>query len=369
MHVEVLIYAYLSICLAMILFNCVCIFVFRRQDRTLDRRSTDLINRITEQIIRIQDGHRVSEEHILFLRKKLRRTGNLMAFDETVGKLIGERPEETWRYIEEIRSVFTWLAAENHYRTPMEMAYFAYVISKCRILAGNPSALIVEIMMKLLEEPSLYCRENALQVIYSTGNSECVLQALRLVEQNGYFYHEKLLTDGLLNFSGQHSQLIGVLWQQFDTFSVRMQKAILDYIRFCGGGMQEELLSLLADEGRDDELRFSCIRYFGKYPDYRAYPVLLSFMERQEERRWEYASISATALASYPEERTVLVLKRAMSSANWYIRFNAAKSLEMLQLTYQELADVMDCGDRYAREILQYRLDIRQARKQEAKLI
>lgn len=51
--------------------------------------------------------------------------------------------------------------------------------------------------------------------------------------------------------------------------------------------------------------------------------------------------VSVTALASYPGERTVLALKRSMSNANWYIRFNAAKNLEKFQLTYQELEDAI----------------------------
>lgn len=51
--------------------------------------------------------------------------------------------------------------------------------------------------------------------------------------------------------------------------------------------------------------------------------------------------VSVTALASYLGERTVLALKRSMSNANWYIRFNAAKNLEKFQLTYQELEDAI----------------------------
>lgn len=369
MHIETLIYAYLTICMSMIVFNCVCIFVFRRQERLLEYRSEDLAKQITEQICQIQDGGQVSEAHILFLRKKLRHIGNLMAFDETFEKLVEEQPEAVQRYIDEIRPVFTWVAEKNYYKTSMQLAYFAYVIRKYHILLGNASPQIVGIMMKLLKEPSLYCRENALQAIYSIGDCGYVLEALHQLDKSGYFHHGKLLTDGLLTFTGEHSQLMKKLWQQFDSFSVSMQTSILDYIRFCGGKMQDELLLLLTDEGREDELRFSCIRYFGKYPDSRAYPFLLSFMKHSEEHRWEYAAISATALASYPGERTILVLKKAMSNANWYIRFNAAKSLERFQLTYQDLGDVMDSGDRYAREILQYRLDVRQAQKQEVMIL
>lgn len=364
MNVETLIYAYLAICTAMILFNCACIFVFRRRDRLLRQRSARLTEEIAGEIRLLQSGAPISEEHLIFLRKRLRKIGDLMAFDETLEELLGREPDAVWVYIDAIRPVFTWLAAENYYRGSMQMAYFAYVLGKYRILKGKTVPLLTELLMKLLEESSLYCRENALQAIYSTGDDQLVLRALRQVDESGRFHHAKLLTDGLLTFSGDRQRLVRVLWDSFDAFSVRMQTVILDYIRFGGGGMADELLLLLADEGRDDELRFSCIRYFGKYPDPGAYPLLLSFLEHPEKRRWEYAAISAASLSSYPGERTVLALKRAMSNASWYIRFNAARSLETFQLTYQDLGDVMDSGDRYAREILQYRLDVQQTQKE-----
>lgn len=127
------------------------------------------------------------------------------------------------------------------------------------------------------------------------------------------------------------------------------------------------MIQLLAGSLRDDEIRFSCIRYFGKYPYEPAYPILLSFADCPQDQRWEYAAIAATALASYPGEHTVEVLKKALNSSNWYIRFNAAQSLERFQLTYLELSDVMESGDRYAREILQYRMDMKDARHEQKK--
>ena len=121
---------------------------------------------------------------------------------------------------------------------------------------------------------------------------------------------------------------------------------------------RQEFLQILADGSRDDELRFSSIRYFGKYPCESAFPLLIDFAQRPQNQRWEYAAISVTSLASYPGERTIEVLKKALNSSNWYVRFNAAKSLETFHLTYLELSDVMESNDRYAREILQYQMDL-----------
>lgn len=364
MNVETMIYAYLAICLAMIVFNCACIFVFRRQDRRLKRRSARLADEIEGQFQLIQGSGLVSEEHLTYLCRKLRRIGNLMAFDETMEQLLREAPEQCWAYIEKIQPVFTWVAMENHYKGSMQLAYFAYVICKYHILTGKATPLIVELMMKLLEEPSLYCRENALQAIYSTGDYKYVFHALQRIDESGGFHHKKLLTDGLLSFTGEHQQLAQALWERFETFSTPMQVVILDYIRFSGTILNDEIFRLLSDEDRDDELRFACIRYFWKHADERAYPILLAFLEHPGSHHWEYAAIAATALASYPGERTVLALKRAMNNSSWYIRFNASKTLESFHLTYQELGDVMDGRDRYAREILQYQMDVQQAKEE-----
>lgn len=367
MQVETLIYAYLAICTAMIAFNCACILVFRRRNTALQKRSSRLEEAVLAQMERIRAGQPVELRHMEFLEKKLRRTVHLMAFDETLDRLRAAEPEAAELYLWEIGPVFTHLAMENKYHGSIKMTYFAYVISKYRVVRGKPVHVILDLMMKLLQEPSLYCRENALQVIYSTGDCGWVLRALAEVDGSGRFHHAKLLTDGLLSFGGDPAQLADALWRDFEKYSTHMQVVILDYFRFSGRQMQEELLQLLADPRRDDELRFSCIRYFGKFPYEPAYPLLLAFVKDDEEERWEYAAIAAMALAAYPGARSTEVLKRALSSSNWYVRFNAAKSLEAFHLTYWELSDVLDSNDRYAREILQYRLDMKNAQEAQGK--
>lgn len=364
MKIETMIYAYLAVCISMIVFNCACIFVFRRRDTWIDRYSSRMEAAVIVQIWRIEAGETVEEGHKELLKKDLARTNNLLAFDVTLERLMKRSPETVWGYLREIRSVFASLAVDNKYSNTIKLTCFAYFIRKYRVVEGEPVPVIMDMMMELLQETSLYCRESALHAIYSSGDCECVLQALHTVDENYRFHHAKLLTDGLFAFSGDKGQLTQALWDSFDSFSVSMQVVILDYIRFSGGDLKEELLQILADTSQDDELRFSCIRYFGKYPYEPAFPLLISFVQRLRNQRWEYAAIAVTALASYPSGRTVEVLKKALNSSNWYIRFNAAKSLESFHLTYLELSDVMESNDRYAREILQYQMDLDNVRRE-----
>ena len=78
-----------------------------------------------------------------------------------------------------------------------------------------------------------------------------------------------------------------------------------------------------------------------------------------DSRRMEYAVVSLMALRNYPCERTLQILSRHLHNPNWYIRYNATESMEMLGIEYQDLLDVFDGQDRYAREMLQYRFDQR----------
>ena len=128
----------------------------------------------------------------------------------------------------------------------------------------------------------------------------------------------------------------------------------------------------MTDESIDKELRFSAIRYFGRYPYEAARQTLLDFASDRNPENWEYAAISATALARYPGDDVIEVLTAAMHSSNWYIRYNAAESLEAHGLRYGDLIDIVGGKDRYAREMIMYRLETRRLeeerkRKEEAK--
>ena len=95
----------------------------------------------------------------------------------------------------------------------------------------------------------------------------------------------------------------------------------------------------MTDSRRDRELRYSAIRYFGRYPYPPARAPLLEFLGAGDPERWEYAAISATALAAYPGQDVVNALMEAMHSGNWYVRYNAAVSLEAHGLSYSDLIE------------------------------
>lgn len=371
MNVETLIYAYITICISMMIFNICCVFAFRHSERRLHVRSETLKKRVGIQLARLENGEDVEESHKKYLARKLTRVGNLMAFDElialdmTIEELNAERRELTNKYLRSLHDVFTILALEYRNSDKLRLAYFAYLVGKHSIIKNFDKDKITGVMLSMIDEESFYCRENAMYALYRSGNVESVTKALLRIDRNQRFYHTKLLSDGLLTFTGDSAALAKRLWEEFTRLSQPIQIAVLDYLRFSTGDFCGQMLELLADSSADDEFRFSCIRYFGKYRCDEAYPLLLEFADPEIPPRWEYTAIAASALSSYPSERTISVLKRCLSDKNWYIRFNAAQSLESFGLGYTDLIDVIDGSDRYAREIIQYNFDLRRVRNVE----
>lgn len=358
MFVQILIYVYLGICAGMILFNIATALLSRRREHRSFLDGIRLELTVSQELDRLAETGAVSERHLRFMERRLRRVNGMAAFDAALERLCVRRPELTRSYLTALNGVTITLAEDYCRRDEIEAAYFPYIIKKYQLLGGADDAPLKEVLLKLLNEPSIYCRENAMQALYTSGDAQIIVRALRIIDASSLYYNTKLLADGLLNFNGDKTQLAEALWAAFEDFKVWMQVTILNYFRFSSGAHCERVLALLNDGARDDELRFSCLRYLGRYPYPPAYADLLRYATPSENARWEYAAIASSVLASYPGAETAVVLKRNLYHPNWYIRFNASKSLEQLGFGYRDLIDVIEGNDRYASEILRYRFDM-----------
>lgn len=347
--VETLIYFYLTVCVSMILFNLVCACIFRRQGQKLNRSSLLFEQQIEAQI---RSGSITSRDEAAMIRK-LKRVSNLMAFDETLRRLYQREPEKTQQYIISLSPVFTYLTFEYMGKDALLAAYFPYLIFQYGIFKGQDNRTVSKTLIKLLSADNLYCRENAMLALYTIGNADSVVEALQCIDRSEAFHHPKLISDGLLTFSGNREALDVILWGAFPIFTDGMKVAVLDYFRFCGDLHAPPILRVMSDPDTGAEVCYSCIRYFGKYPSKDALPYLYTFAAYGD-ARWEFVAITAMALAGYPCKQTADLLKQLLRSRSWYVRYNAAESLERLQVPYEKLMGEFFGRDRYAMEMLQY---------------
>lgn len=367
LRIELLVYFYIIICISMIFFNVFLILYYRRREQKQESRSRMLLQLVAQQAAYMhRTGETLPEREWEHLAKKLYRAEKLLSFDKALTDLQQKNPLRAEAYIGGLLPLFRLLCWHYRKKEPIQRAYLAYLMGRCSVSEKEEKdGLVHQFLKELLHSNNLYCRENALRAYYGSKDAEGVLEAIRILDKNAFFHHGKLLTEGLMSFRGDHSKLIERLWGELDTFHVENQVAILNYIRFRKGGYEARMLELLQDTNRDPELHFAAIRYLGKYAFPPALDTLLHLAGDRDEARWNYAAISATSLASYPGEETVAVLKKALHHRNWYVRYNAAVSLEAMHLSYVEMADILTGQDRYAREMLEYRMEERAQKERE----
>ena len=366
--VEIMIYVYIAICISMILYNIVYVFILRHREKALSSNSLKFEKIICDEIEKIRNGEGVSQAHKDFLCKKLDRTAGITAFDKALEKVYENEPENVEKYLYDTFSVFEYLTHRYISKDTLKIAYFPYILHKYGILKHYESERLIDALLDLLRSVNVYCRENTLKAIYSINRPELVISSLKIIDENLTFHHPKLICDGLLKYKGDKEELKKGLFESFDSYSVNMQLNILNYFRFGNVRSDEEMLKILTNEKRDRELRFSAIRYFEKFSNADAEKIIQSFAENKDNRTWEYQAIASSALKSYPGDVTFRILVENLSSSNWHIRQNSAISLEKLGYTYHDLINVFDGDDRYAREIMRYRLDRRNAESEAMKV-
>ena len=353
MKIEVLIYAYLAICTAMIGFNIVSVFVNRETERQLKKSSL----RFTGIMTHMLEYDCADENHCRYLVKRLKRLGNLMAFERVLLAFYTDEPQKAARYLRKTAPAFVQLLTYYSKKSTIQCAYFLYIIGRYRIFENEYTEEMQNTVIGFVRNDSFYCRENAMEAVYASGSSEMVVKALLVLGRSGYYHSRKLITDGLLAFAGDKETLETLLWQKFDDFPEDYRVGIIDYFRLSAGAHHSRVLALMKDETAPREVRYACIRYFKSHFDADAYEALCSFLEKDDRAEWEYVAIAALAMSTYPGEETNAKLKALLHSRNWYVRYNASQSLEELGVQYRDLIDIFEGNDRYAGEIMRYRLD------------
>ncbi len=361
---EVLLYGYSAVCVSMLIFNVIYYLLLERRDRRAERVSKRLLTQVGRQLERVRLGEAVESRHLTWLRRKLSRVANLAAFDEMMAGCRepgGDFTPEMREYYRCIQPVILHLAVIYREREDIQAAYFAWFLAKHKLNRHMELDAVQDILVDYMNQNSLYCRVNAFHALCSLGSPRRVARAVTVLDQNQKFFHGKLMTDSLLSFTGSHRELIALLLERFDSFSAQTRLAVFNYIRFHSGEYCPWVLTLMNDPEEDKELRLSAIRYFGSYVYPPAKPALLAFAVDKDPIHWEYAAISASALASYSGGDVADTLTEAIYSSNWHVRSNAAASLTARGLEYDGLIAVVGGGDRYVREMMLYHLQLRRA--------
>ncbi len=370
MNVEIAVFSYTAICIALLISTAVLIPMRHFSNLALTKRNNKILRLVEQRVIALKDGNEISQDQIIaeMSEKRLSSLSELIAFTRSIESLRQEySAEDVNRYCMNLMSVFDALSDKQMKKTVLYRTYFIYSLGMIYKDAGKVSKKINDFLIINIRTNSVYCRQNVLATCYSFGDVDQVARLMRIFNRTYNDYSARLISDGLVEFEGDKKGLADALIESYADFKPYLQLSVLNFIRFTQGGHNDMMLSILTDKDSNNEHIISAIRYFGKYQDERARTILESYLTPEQiELNPDAAAVSALSLATYPGGETFDILKSSLSSSDWYVRLNASISLERLGFDYQQMADVLSGDDRYAREIAYYRLEqYRQRQNQE----
>lgn len=355
MKIEWLIALYLFVSLMMILFNFGFLGYEKVHAKRFAKKTARIAALLGDEIERNADFP--TDEHKRTLERRMKQMSGMESFGLTMEHLEQLDADKSERYLQGIAMVFDHLTYHFAKKSDLHRAYFAFVLK--RWYRQRPaSSTVTQTLLRFVRDGSFYARQNAFEALAQVGSARALADAVVLVERGGDFHHPKLVTETALAFTGDARELEAELKERFDGFLPHTQAAVINYLRMSGKGDPEKLCGLLEDDGADLEVRLACIRYFMRNFWEPAAEPLRHLAALDDPATWEYAAIAATALGNYPSMEALDVLKRCLSSASWFVRHNAAKTLYDWGLSLDDLADVVNGPDAYARDMLTYRWEL-----------
>ncbi len=357
--IDVVIYFYIFICLALLVYNILYILFSKRRSKAQIRRGDKWFRELEAELKNLEQGGSVSPRHQRRMARKLKKIQQLMGYHNGLERGRQKYPQPIiQQYLNENDTILQSLAHAYGRRPAMERAYYAYLMSE--FCPSNPEQL-PRILLGYLEDSTIFCRENVLHALFSIGQAEPVEAALSLFHERSWYHNPRLISDGLAGFTGDKDMLARKLWRRCQYWNENLQVAVVQFATAVSDAFAEEFLTALQEDTLHLEGQFALIRYFQRHSYPPAKATLLTLLKEDQGNSRGIAA--ASALSRYPGEDTWQALMEAVRSRNYYVRKNAAQSLVSMGATGDHAKFLQESGDRYAAEMLEYALRGRAAKR------
>lgn len=341
----IIIQLYIVICIALLAFDIVFLLVKNRKTQVLYPKNTKFEKEIRQEIRFYENNGAFSEGFLDELPRKLEKVSNLITLISVI------RDDEKMKKIFS-RYIFS-LVDEYAKRSQSERAYYAYVVSLLDYEQASSLVTFTGKFMDFLDSNSIYTFSNAMNALYHFGQTNLVLQGLDKVDARGEFYHKKLLIDGLLNGNMNFQEFNPLVEQRFLTYGPYLQASLLDFFRMNHYDVKELCMELILDHSTEEEVYYTAMRYFGKYPCPESEQYFLAVL-KDPETQWVPQMLAIQGLSHADDPETRNVIRSLITSRDWYVRVNAAEYLYSHNLSHQEIYQILSQRDQYADEILLY---------------
>lgn len=345
----VIIEIYIIISIMLLLFNLVFILTKNSRIRRLNPQKDKLKNMLVVEFESYTPQDGLSKKAIDFLTKELKTTQALMVLETEMKKRRIYREElkaEIMPYVFNNIDSFRGKAKN-------EKAYYAYVLS-CFDYQESPSIEVdYSALLSFLDTNYLYVFTNTMDVIYQLGDPYILLAAIRKIDERSGFYHSKLLTDGLLTFTGDLEILKSLIIKEFNSYTTLTQVSLLNYFRFKNLEVDDFCLTIIKERKLNEEVIYAAMRYFAKNSNQEAKNIFIDLLNRGKSF-WVEELLAIQALEHYDDRITWAAIKQKVTSKNWEVRSNAISYLYKGGLVLDEVKDILALEDRYASEKLFY---------------
>ena len=229
-------------------------------------------------------------------------------------------------------------------------SYILYLLSLYKIDTKEA----FEYAFSLLDDKSLYARNNALRVIQNSKDETDIMKALNTINETEHYFNNKIIIDFITEFSGDKSAFHTLLIKNFEGFDTDMKKIFIEYFTNIGeedSKVSGHMFNILKNS-EILELVIAATKYFGEVINTEAKKLILKNLDSEF---WELRAVSGKVIEYYKDEVIVERLEAKLTDSNWYVRYNSALSL--INITNGKERDrMLKISDGFAREIYIYAL-------------
>lgn len=331
MTVVYLIIIYVVICISMILFNIFATILEKGSNKISSKKRNIYKTKIKEQFNRISLGLNVDEEHLKYLKIKLKHSSELMILDSVVTRYKKRENKYIDEYLNLCSEVIINLIYYYEKRSNTEMSYYLSVIRDYDILNKNNSKEVEHILFNKLQDKSFYCRDNAYLAICKLANPNKICDALISISLSDKFFHQNLIFNGLSIYNGNIFKLNNLLIQNFDKFRNEIKSCIIEYLSYYDNKYNDFIYSLI-DDKTDRMILLSAIKYFENIYYKKVEKLLIEYSNKYYENDLELCIACIKSLRSYPSEKSISTIIKAIHSTSFKLRNVACESLAVIRL-------------------------------------
>ncbi|QMT19151.1 HEAT repeat domain-containing protein (plasmid) [Planococcus maritimus] len=344
---------YLLFCFLILLYT-VSYIIYQQYYKKYESVSIErYMKMIVDQNQKVQEEGFLHKEHVAWLSKQLKKTNQLVFFEKALTQL-DTKAYQNHAYLKHLEPVVIELAEYHQRSNQMTQAYLAYFIAKCSKGQWEASD-IYRNLLSYLNEPTIYLRENVLLAMCQQKNPQWILKVLQFLTRQNLYHQPKLIQDGLLTFPFNSEELTDILWDRHQTFQESIVLGLIGFITIKSPNYKEVFFKKLVQKETTLEVKLQIMRYFKKHHYSKVEQELISLIS---DKQFAIRIVAASALGSYSSEVVVAALKKALTDSNWYVRKNASLSLLAITPTHEDILEVLNGSDRYAKEMLSYHLGV-----------